>query len=81
MPPTAPRATLITTACHLSREHLLPVALHLAESPEELQLLATGRGPLRDMLEHLDAWYPSAFSPAAVRAITWSCSPRRTAAW
>jgi cytosine/adenosine deaminase-related metal-dependent hydrolase len=51
---------LIAMACRLSREHLFPVALHLAESPEELQLLATGAGPLRDMLEQLGAWHPPA---------------------
>jgi aminodeoxyfutalosine deaminase len=62
--PHAPYSTsreLIATACRLSREQSLPVALHLAESREELQLLDTGTGPLRDMLQALDAWHPSAF--------------------
>ena len=43
--PHAPYSTaqeLIVTACRLSREQSCPVALHLAESREELQLLATG---------------------------------------
>lgn len=39
----------------------LPLAMHLAESAEECQLLATGAGPLRDLLESVDAWNQAAF--------------------
>ena len=38
----------------LAREHQMPVAMHLAECPEELELLFDGTGPLRDLLE--PAW-------------------------
>ena len=34
----------------------LPVAMHVAESREEAELLATGAGPFRDLLESLGAW-------------------------
>lgn len=34
----------------------LPLTTHLAEMPEELQLLETADGPLRDFLEEIDAW-------------------------
>jgi len=34
----------------------LPVAMHVAESREEQELLATGRGRFRDLLESLGAW-------------------------
>jgi len=34
----------------------LPLAMHLAESPEELELLATRGGPFRGLLERLGAW-------------------------
>jgi cytosine/adenosine deaminase-related metal-dependent hydrolase len=37
-----------------------PIAFHLAESPEELQLLAAGGGPFRDLLESLGPWSPTA---------------------
>ena len=33
-----------------------PAAIHLAESLEEAELLATGGGPFRDLLESLGAW-------------------------
>ncbi|QDT69126.1 Aminodeoxyfutalosine deaminase [Planctomycetes bacterium MalM25] len=36
----------------------LPVAMHLAESPEELQLLSEGRGPFQEILEERGMWDP-----------------------
>jgi aminodeoxyfutalosine deaminase len=47
---------LLTAVVELSREHKIPVAMHLAESPEELELLRHGRGPLREFLGELGAW-------------------------
>jgi cytosine/adenosine deaminase-related metal-dependent hydrolase len=50
-------------AARLAREvarRQLPVAMHLAESLEELELLATGGGPLRRLLEDLGAWQAAA---------------------
>lgn len=47
----------------LSVEHHVPLAFHLAESREELELLHTGGGPFKALLEWLDAWDPTAESP------------------
>lgn len=47
---------LVVGLVRLAARHHLPVAMHLAESREELTLLTDGRGPFRDMLEAFDAW-------------------------
>jgi aminodeoxyfutalosine deaminase len=41
------------------RTPFLPSTVHLAESVEEIELLATGEGPWRDLLQDLGAWDPS----------------------
>jgi aminodeoxyfutalosine deaminase len=57
---------LLAAAVELSRQDQLPVAMHLAESPEELELLQHGGGPLRGFLDELSAW----------DAATWNCPKR-----
>jgi aminodeoxyfutalosine deaminase len=47
---------LLAAVVELSNRYKIPVAMHLAESPEELELLRHGRGPLRTLLEELGAW-------------------------
>ena len=59
-PYTASRE-LVAAVCRLSRTWGIPVAMHVAESPEELRLLRTGTGPFRDLLQRLDAWVEGAF--------------------
>jgi len=44
----------------LAASHNVPLATHLAESPDELELLAHGTGPMRQRLEALGAWNESA---------------------
>ena len=59
--PHAPYSVAAPLAARLAREiagRRLPVAMHLAESLEEVELLATGGGPLRRVLEDLGAWRP-----------------------
>ena len=52
-----------------SRTPFLPSSVHLAESPEEVELLQTGQGPWRRVLEQLGAWDPGWTPPG--------CSPVR----
>jgi aminodeoxyfutalosine deaminase len=41
---------------HRAASSRMPLSTHLAELPEELELLATGRGRLREFLEEIGAW-------------------------
>jgi cytosine/adenosine deaminase-related metal-dependent hydrolase len=54
--PYTVRPELFETALARADESRLPVAFHLAESPDELELLRDGRGSLVDLLCELDAW-------------------------
>lgn len=47
---------LFDMAVASSAQRKVPLALHLAESPEEMQLLARRSGPLVELLTELDAW-------------------------
>lgn len=42
-----------------------PLAVHLAESNEEMAFLQSGRGPIRDMLEALEVWDEAWAPPGA----------------
>jgi aminodeoxyfutalosine deaminase len=48
--------TLLQKLVALAREHKLPMAMHLAESREELQLLNDGTGPFKTLLEDRSMW-------------------------
>ncbi len=53
-----------------ARRRDLPVAMHLLESLEEAELLATGGGPFRRLLEELGAW-DSVRPPELLPAAEW----------
>jgi len=57
---------LVRTVCQWSAAEGWPVAMHLAESPDELELLQSHSGPLVELLSEWDAWDPSAV-PRGVR--------------
>lgn len=57
---------LLTRLVNLSAERRFPLAMHLAESPEELELLRSHSGALLPLLTELGAWDPSAF-PRGIR--------------
>lgn len=51
---------LLEKVVRLSAERKFPVAMHLAESPEELELLRSHSGAFYSLLNDLGAWDPSA---------------------
>ena len=51
---------LLEEVCSLSKRNGFPVAMHLAESPEELELITSRCGPFVEVLDKLEAWDPTA---------------------
>lgn len=47
---------LFAASVDLARQYSVPLAMHLAETREELQLLASGTGPFVDLLTRLNLW-------------------------
>jgi len=47
-----------------------PMAIHVAETPEEVQFLRDGRGPFRELLEQLEK-IPDGFRPPGVSPVQW----------
>ncbi|NUQ66510.1 MAG: amidohydrolase family protein [Pirellulales bacterium] len=56
--PYTVRLELLDRVVALSAARRIPLAFHLAESREELELLATGTGPMADFLRGLETWDP-----------------------
>src|SRR5205823_2558260 len=56
--PYSVRASLFEAAFQMARSHQLPLATHLAETREELELLEHHRGPFVDFLSELGVWDP-----------------------
>lgn len=52
---------LFTGLVKLAATRRVPLAFHLAESQQEIELLESGTGPLRAMLEDFGVWNPQAF--------------------
>jgi cytosine/adenosine deaminase-related metal-dependent hydrolase len=54
---------LLHAAVEMARHKQAPLAMHLAESPEELELLNSASGPFRELLEDRGWWEPNALPP------------------
>lgn len=54
--PYSVAAPLAKTLVETARTRRLPIAVHLAESREEAELVSGGTGPFRDLLDSLGAW-------------------------
>jgi cytosine/adenosine deaminase-related metal-dependent hydrolase len=60
--------TLLREICALSAAERIPLAMHLAESREELELLRSHSGPLVEVLRVLRAWHADAL-PVGLRPL------------
>ncbi|MDP1560283.1 MAG: amidohydrolase family protein [Pirellulaceae bacterium] len=70
--PHAPYSTstwLYRQCAEHGRRHGLPVATHLAESREELQLLTDRSGPLVDFLAEMGVWRPERIEARSIREV------------
>lgn len=56
---------LVGRLVDLARERRWPLAMHLAESREEIEFLRDGSGPLRELLEERSMWDPHAVPPGS----------------
>ncbi|HWC90315.1 MAG TPA: amidohydrolase family protein, partial [Pirellulales bacterium] len=56
---------LLDRLVDLAAEREAPVAMHLAESPAEMELLATGGGPFPTLLQELGVWQSGAIAEQA----------------
>jgi aminodeoxyfutalosine deaminase len=56
---------LLRRLAALAGKRQVSLAMHLAESREELELLAAGSGPFRTLLDDLQAWSPQAIPPGS----------------
>jgi cytosine/adenosine deaminase-related metal-dependent hydrolase len=52
------RKSLLQLSASFAREHFLPLAIHIAETQEELHVLQGRSGPLVEFLSALGAWDP-----------------------
>jgi cytosine/adenosine deaminase-related metal-dependent hydrolase len=59
--PYSARASLLRTAARRGHRESLPLAIHLAETHDEIDLVKRRQGPLVDFLRDLDAWDESGF--------------------
>jgi len=60
--------SLVEDLCRMAATRNAPVAMHIAESPEEGMFLRDRSGPFRTLLEELGAWHPEAWR-GGIRAI------------
>ena len=74
--PYSVRPDLLQRAVDISKVSGAPIAMHLAETPAELELLANGTGEFREMLTEFGIWRDGLFggkSPADYLAVLAEC--------
>ena len=68
--PYSTAASLATSLNDAARSLGVPLAMHVAESEAEMQLLASATGPFRDLFERLGVW-PDPGGPELLPAADW----------
>ncbi len=81
--PHAPYSTarpVYEAAAKVSASRFFRLCTHMAESPAELELIAHGSGPFRDLLDELGRWDPG-FEPKGRHPIDHLAHPLKRARW
>jgi cytosine/adenosine deaminase-related metal-dependent hydrolase len=72
--PYSVHVNLFTEANEMAQEQALPLATHLAETAEELELLREHRGPFVRFLEELGVWDPTGLVRRPTLAMRYCCT-------
>jgi cytosine/adenosine deaminase-related metal-dependent hydrolase len=79
--PYSVRRELFAVALELAAKQQSPLAIHLAESREEAELLHTHGGAFRDLLQRLGVWDPAGLIPSWEALLAWASAHRGPVLW
>jgi cytosine/adenosine deaminase-related metal-dependent hydrolase len=79
--PYSVRRELFAAALELAAKQQSPLAIHLAESREEAELLHTHGGAFRDLLQRLGVWDPAGLIPSWEALLAWASAHRGPVLW
>ena len=79
--PYSVRQELFAAALELAAKQQSPLAIHLAESREEAELLHTHGGAFRNLLQRLGVWDPAGLVPSWEALLAWANAHRGPVLW
>jgi cytosine/adenosine deaminase-related metal-dependent hydrolase len=76
--PYSVRADLVARAAMLAQQYEAPLAIHLAETRDELELLRSHQGPFVTFLQELGVWDPDGLAGSVEQMMTADAQNERT---